>query len=271
MNKDDNRHHCHHLPKFAPSKAVGPNEFEHALECNDCWAALIRWMDAEVINLPESADIRGRAKRLAGVAEIMATMAAGTGPLEGEEAIANEVFDDATLDDVLEATQHESRLVRGPWPSPRTRSRRKETPCANGKIASSSSPESLEGCTTETSTEERSEEGVCRRRRMNECEPPRTMAQAAHAVGPVSVALPNGAIEAIRTIVSTLGLEKIAAGLSTTTAETNVCMAVTSHSTARLCESCALRGQCRLASVPHLGVSFCVPLSDGHFAEQSVH
>jgi hypothetical protein len=263
------RHPCPETPNFAPSRAVGPNEFEHALECNECWAALIRWMDTEAINLPEPADIRGRAKRLAGVAEIMAAMAArGSDDIE---SIADEVFDDATLDDVLDATQREPTLIRGPWPkiaAPR-QPRKKEKACAKSKTTSQSSPESKDECTAEMSTTEtpNEEEGY----------PRPTMGCASWGTsgtvpvtGPVTADLGTDAID-LKIFVNELGT--VVDGLSTTSAKDGLCHAVASYSIGPLCDVCADKGRCWLkefadkADIPFLNLSICVPLPNARRAD----
>lgn len=266
MNKDEKRHSCSQTPKFAPSKAVGPVEFEHALQCDDCWAALIRWLDTEVKNLPEDAEIRQRAERLAGVAEIMAAMSANGDSID-HETIADEVFDEATLDDVLDAAQSQSTLIRGPWsPAPRrTLSRNKEKSCANGTTVSSPSPESTDGCTSETSTETAPDGCVCRFRSVMTSARTPTMNEAVPAVGPVTVALGNDAIEALKKLA---GLD--IAGLSATTVETNVCVAVSRPVLSPLCEECAWQGVCQLKPIPHVDVNIRVPLYGTQTSEDSL-
>jgi hypothetical protein len=135
MKKTNDLNSCIKTPSYAPGSTVGPNEFDHALECDSCWKALVRWMDAEVVSLPESARIRERASRLAGAGEVIAAMvsdeAAAASSRRRRSCRAQEKK--TTLTDLLEG-EKEPTLIQGPWKNPtvkRTRNAKGRNVCVN--------------------------------------------------------------------------------------------------------------------------------------------
>jgi hypothetical protein len=247
MKKNDKRHSCSKTLSYAPSSTIGPAEFEHALECDECWTALVQWMDAEANTLRESADILGRAKRLAGVGEIMAAMVTN-GETARSAELPDDEYGDATLADVLDGSARlKSTLVRGPWlraATQPTRSHKKEEVCVDG-TKTDQSPSVMQGdeCPLETKTETSSdpEEGECCLRWIPRV--PAT-ASAAYAVGPATAAAGTDAIEALRMLAQEMG--RVADGLSVASATEDVCFAISSYSRGPLCGSCTERGHCRL-------------------------
>ncbi|HUP62809.1 MAG TPA: hypothetical protein VNA69_20580 [Thermoanaerobaculia bacterium] len=164
--KETNDHEvCEKTLSYAPGSVVGPKEFDHALECDDCWKAMVRWMDAEVITIP---DIEERAKRLAGAAEVIAAMIADDAASEHRRlsSVSVKIADqEISLADVL-GGNNEARLFHGPWKAPRKRSRKaKEEPVCE-KPESESSPARTGECPVEPrSAPDDATEDECQRRR----------------------------------------------------------------------------------------------------------
>jgi hypothetical protein len=140
MTNTKERKACSFILWYAPGSVVGPKEFDHALECDDCWKAMARWMDAEVVTIP---DLEERAKRLAGAEEVIAAMVTDDAASERARlaAAAVKLVDDrTTLTDVLSG-RNEAALVRGPWKPRRKRTPKpKEEPCDTKATECSPSP-----------------------------------------------------------------------------------------------------------------------------------
>ena len=120
MTNTNDRELCSFTVWYASGSVVGPKEFDHALECDDCWKAMARWMDAEVVAIP---NIEERAKRLAGAEEVIAAMVADDAATERARvaAAAVKLIDDrTTLADIL-SSKNDAELVRGPWKPRRKR------------------------------------------------------------------------------------------------------------------------------------------------------
>src|ERR1041385_6244552 len=134
MKKTNDLNTCTKTHSYDPGSTVGPTEFDHALECDSCWKALVRWMDAEVVSLPQSARIRERASRLASTGEVIAAMVSDDAAASSRRRRSCRPEENkTTLAELLEG-EEESTLIQGPWKNPtvkRTRNAKGRNVCVN--------------------------------------------------------------------------------------------------------------------------------------------